>query len=99
MDSTRNEKPELELEDSMGEENGLDERKRLIEHVEVTCEAVLGQGKTTIGKLESLAAGDTLALDCSPADPVELRVNGKPIARGEIVTMDDRFGIRITQIG
>lgn len=74
-------------------------RKQLIEHVEVMCEAVLGRGRVTIGHLEGLTAGDTVPLDCSPSDPVELRVNGKPIARGEIVTMDDRFGIRITEIG
>ena len=74
-------------------------RKRLIEGVEVSCEVIVGQGRVTIGRLENLKKGDTIPLDCSPADPVELRVNGKVIARGEIVTVDDRFGIRLSEIG
>ena len=98
MDFAGEKKPALEL-DGLAEADDERQRKSLIEHVEITCEAVLGRGKITIGRLESLSEGDTLALDCSPSDPVELRVNGRPIARGEIVTMDDRFGIRITQLG
>lgn len=74
-------------------------RARLVDHVEVTCEAVLGSGDITIGKLNALAKGDVIALDRSPADPVDIRVNGKTIARGEIVTVDDKFAIRLTEIG
>ncbi|GAA4044787.1 FliM/FliN family flagellar motor switch protein [Parerythrobacter jejuensis] len=74
-------------------------RARLVDHVEVTCEAVLGSGEITVGKLNALAKGDVVALDRSPADPVDIRVNGKTIARGEIVTVDDKFAIRLTEIG
>ncbi len=82
--------------DSSGE-NG--DRKRLVDHVEVVCEAILGSGSITIGRLGKLAPGETLILDSSPADPAEIRVNGKVIARGEVVTVDDRFAIRLTEIG
>lgn len=75
------------------------ERARLVDHVEVVCEAVLGRGAITIGGLDRLAPGETLALDASPADLAEIQVNGKVVARGEIVTVDDRFAIRITEIG
>lgn len=75
------------------------DRVRLVDHVEVTCEAIIGGGTTTIGKLNSLAKGDVIALDRSPADPIDIRVNGKVIARGEIVTVDDRFAVRLTEIG
>ncbi len=74
-------------------------RKRLVDHVEVVCEAVLGSGSMTIGQLDKLTPGETLVLDSSPADPAEIRVNGKVIARGEVVTIDDRFAIRVTEIG
>ena len=76
-----------------------DARANLVDHVEVTCEAVLGGGSITIGKLNALTKGDTIALDRTPADPVDIRVNGKTIARGEIVTVDDNFAIRLTEIG
>ncbi len=75
------------------------DRKRLVDHVEVVCEAILGRGSITIGELDKLAPGETLVLDSSPADPAEIRVNGKVIARGEVVTVDDRFAIRLTEIG
>lgn len=75
------------------------DRKQLVDHVELNCEAVLGTGKITIGRLDALTAGDTIALDSSPADPVQIQVNGKTIARGVIVTMDDRFAIRLTEVG
>ncbi len=74
-------------------------RASLLDHVEIGCEAVLGSGSITIGRLNAMAKGDLLTLDRSPADPVDIRVNGKTIARGEIVTVDDRFAIRVTEIG
>lgn len=80
-----------------GKEGG--NRKRLVDHVEVICEAILGSGTITIGQLDKLVPGETLVLDSSPADPAEIRVNGKVIARGEVVTVDDRFAIRLTEIG
>ncbi len=74
-------------------------RKRLVEHVEVTCEAFLGSGTITVGRLDALATGDTVVLESSPADSAEIRINGQVVARGEIITVDDRFAIRITEIG
>jgi len=79
-------------------ERGVD-RKTLVGHVQVTCEVLLGSGTLTIAELESLKAGDKVPLDRSPADPVEVRINGKVIARGEIVTLDNRFAVRLTEVG
>lgn len=98
MDNSPSEPLDLEPGETL-ENQWEDERRRVLDSVEVACEAILGAGKITIGRLETLSTGDTLVLDCSPADPVELRINGKPIALGEIVTVDNRFGVRITQIG
>lgn len=74
-------------------------RKRLVEHVEVSCEAFIGSGTITVGKLDALTLGDTVVLDSSPADLAEVRINGQVVARGEIITVDDRFAIRITEVG
>jgi flagellar motor switch protein FliN/FliY len=75
------------------------DRKTLVGHVQVTCEVVLGSGTLTISDLEKLKPGDTVPLDRSPADPVEVRINGKVIARGEVVTLDNRFAVRLTEVG
>lgn len=74
-------------------------RAKLVDHVEVSCEAILGGGDISIGRLNDMSKGDVITLDRSPADPVDIRVNGKTIARGEIVTVDDKFAIRLTEIG
>ena len=42
--------------------------------------------------------GSVIELDKDAADPVDLTVNGKLIARGEIVVVDDSFGIRVNEI-
>jgi flagellar motor switch protein FliN/FliY len=84
----------------MSEESKLGvSRESLVGHLEITCEAVLGQGTLTIADLEKLRPGDTVPLNRSPADPVDIRVGGKTIARGEIVTLEDRFAIRLTEVG
>ena len=71
----------------------------LVDHVMVSCEAILGSGEMTIGRLRKLTSGDLIKLDRSPADPVDIQVNGKTIARGEIVTVQDHFAIRLTEVG
>jgi flagellar motor switch protein FliN/FliY len=84
----------------MSEESKVEvSRNSLVGHLEVSCEAVLGEGTLTIAGLEKLRPGDTVPLDRSPADAVDIRVGGKTIARGEIVTIDDRFAIRLTEVG
>jgi flagellar motor switch protein FliN/FliY len=75
------------------------DRKTIVGHVAVACEVVLGTGTLTVAELERLKGGDTITLDRSPADPVDVRINGKVIARGEIVTIDNRFAVRLTEIG
>ena len=87
------------MADDIPTDAGDGNRARLIDHVEVVCDAVLGRGTITIGELDRLAPGEVLTLDTSPADLAEVRVNGKVIARGEVVTVDDRFAIRLTEIG
>jgi len=88
----------MEIMTKEKDELGTD-RRRLVGHVEVACEAILGTGTLTIAELEKLGPGDTVPLDRSPADWVDVRVNGKTIARGEIVTLDGKFAIRLTEVG
>ena len=72
---------------------------RLIDHVEVEVEVLLGDAKLTVSQLSQLAAGDVLPIDRKLSEAAEIRVNGRVIARGEIVTVDDKFAVRVTEIG
>lgn len=71
----------------------------LIDHVKIEIEALLGTTSITVAELNALAAGDVLTLDSQINEPVAIRVNGRVIGRGQIVTVNDRFAVRITEIG
>lgn len=57
-----------------------------------------GQTQMTLGALVRLAAGSEINLERSPTDPVELMVNGKIIARGDVVAVEGNYAVRITDI-
>ena len=52
----------------------------------------------TIGETLSLAPGSIVSLNRLAGEPVDLLVNGKVIAQGEVVVIDEEFGMRITDI-
>jgi flagellar motor switch protein FliN/FliY len=64
--------------------------------MEVTVE--LGRTRMTVRELLSLSPGGVVELDRAAGSPADLLVNGTMIARGEIVVIDEDFGIRITAI-
>ena len=64
--------------------------------MEVTCE--LGRTRLTVRRLLSLAPGDVVELDRLAGAPADLLVNGTLLARGEVVVVDESFGLRITEI-
>lgn len=66
--------------------------------VEVQLTAVLGRGHISVGQLLSLSSGSLIELDTPLDGSVDIRLNNRIVARGEIVAVDDRFGVRITQI-
>ncbi len=72
---------------------------RLIDHVEVEIEVILGEARLSVAELTRLEAGDVVPIDRKLSEAAELRVNGRVIARGEIVSVDDKFAVRVTEIG
>jgi len=66
----------------------------------VTLEAavIIGRTPITIGDAERLDKGSLVILNTSPQDPVDLVVNGKVVARGEVIVDDNRLGLRITEL-
>jgi flagellar motor switch protein FliN/FliY len=72
--------------------------ERVIAGVEVVLEARLGTAAMTVAELMELKAGDRVPLDAALNRDVELRLNGVTVARGELVTVGDSFGVRIVEI-
>jgi flagellar motor switch protein FliN/FliY len=64
--------------------------------MEVTVE--IGRTRMTISELLSLHPGEVIELDRAAGAPADLLVNGTLIARGEIVVVDEDFGLRISEI-
>ena len=52
----------------------------------------------TIGEALSLAQGSVVAVERMAGEPVDLLVNGRPVARGEVMIVDDHLGITMTEI-
>ena len=76
----------------------LGERLDLVEHVQVKLVVTLGEAEMSISKLFSLAANDVVTLDRDADAPVDIRLNGKVVARGALVAVGDKFGVRVTEI-
>ncbi len=66
--------------------------------VNVKLDARLGSASMTVEQLLALRAGGVLTLDAQLNSLVELHLNGALVGRGEIVAVDDRFGVRIVEI-
>jgi flagellar motor switch protein FliN/FliY len=58
----------------------------------------LGRTNMLIRDIQKLGRGSVIEFDKLVSEPVDLIVNGKKIAEGEVVVIDKHFGIRITQI-
>lgn len=64
--------------------------------LQITVE--LGRTKMRIGDLLRLAKGSVVELEKVAGEPLDLRVNGQLIARGEAVVVNDKFGVRLTDV-
>jgi flagellar motor switch protein FliN/FliY len=66
--------------------------------VPVELAVEIGRTQMTIRETLALGPGSIVTLDRLAGDPVDLLVNGKPIARGEVVVIDEEFGLRVTEV-
>jgi len=70
----------------------------LVMDVKLTLTVELGRTEVPIKKVLELTRGSVIELDKIAGEPVELYANGKLIAKGEVVVIEDNFGLRITSI-
>lgn len=67
-------------------------------NVPVRVTAELGRVTMPISDILKLGIGSVVELDRAVSEPVDLMIQGVPVARGEVVVVDDRFAIRIKEI-
>ena len=77
-----------------GEQKGID----LVYNIPLQVTVELGKTKKEISEILEFGSGTIVVLDKMAGEPVEIVVNGKLIARGEVVVIDDNYGVRITDI-
>lgn len=70
----------------------------LLADVEMGVTAELGRTRMTVRELLSLTPGSVVELDRTAGSPVDVLVNGTLVARGEVVVIDEEFGVRISEI-
>jgi flagellar motor switch protein FliN/FliY len=66
--------------------------------IEMTVSLELGRATLPLRDVLSLGQGAIIELDKQAGDPVDIVVNGQVVARGEVVVVDDRFAVRLTEV-
>lgn len=86
---------------SFGEEGGkatmMNELEMILD-IPIQLSVELGRARITIRNLLQLAHGSVVELDTMAGEPMSVFVNGTLIAQGEVVVVNDKFGIRLTDI-
>ena len=70
----------------------------LLMGVKLPIRILLGRTELSLREITQLGNGAVVELNCSPNDPVQIMVNDRLIAHGEIVVVGGNYGIRVTKI-
>lgn len=90
-----------EEEKRPGDAAGSMKNSAVIMNIPVDVQIVLGSAEMPVSELMALQKGSTVALNRRIGEPVDVVVNGRKIAKGEITVLENdasRFGIRLTEI-
>jgi flagellar motor switch protein FliN/FliY len=96
--------PELEQSQPVSRGGGGDDREKAaadlapVFDVPVNIQAVLGRTQMEVADLLRLAPGSVLELDRRVGEAIDIYVNNRLVARGEIVLVDERLGVTMTEI-
>ena len=82
-----------------GLDDGRDGRDlRLLADIDVELSVELGRSRIPLRDLLGLTPGMVLELERTAGEPVDVLVNGRVVARGEVVVVDGDFGVRVNEI-
>lgn len=85
--------------DDAGQSNvKLGQNLDMVMDIPINLSLELGHTRMSIRELLKLTQGSVVKLDRPGGDPLDILVNGCLVARGEVVVVNDRFGVRITDI-
>ncbi|NLO79798.1 MAG: flagellar motor switch protein FliN [Xanthomonadaceae bacterium] len=87
-----------ELTDETEEKGNEDKNLEAILDIPVTLSVEIGSTKINIRNLLQLNHGSVVELDRLAGEPLDVKVNGTLIAHGEVVVVNERFGIRLTDV-
>jgi flagellar motor switch protein FliN/FliY len=88
--------------DPVVRDRGQESYNSLIMDIPVNLKIVLGTARMPVAAISKLVRGAIVKLDRRVGDPVDIFVNGRLLARGEVVVLDDgqsRFGVKLTEVG
>ncbi len=89
---------ELESKPGKSAPQGADVNLNLVLDVPVNVSLRVGSTDISIRDLVALVKGSVIALDQNASEPMDVLVNGMLIAHGEIVVVDEKFGVRLTDV-
>jgi flagellar motor switch protein FliN len=76
-----------------------DARMSALSNVPVEIQVVLGTARMSIGNILNLGRGAVVEIDRKVGEQVDIQINHRPVARGEIIIVDeDRLGVTLTEI-
>jgi flagellar motor switch protein FliN/FliY len=78
--------------------SGQEMNLNLILDVSVTLALEVGRARMSVRELLQLAPGAVVELDRMAGEPLDVLVNGVRVARGEVVVVNEKFGIRLTEV-
>ena len=87
-----------ELKKTAGGNDKVEANMNLLMDVQMTLTVELGRTKMFVKEILGLGEGSIIELDKLAGEPVDLLVNGKLVAKGEVVVIDENFGVRVTDI-
>ena len=79
-------------------ETGENSNIKLLMDVNMELTVELGRTKKSIKDILGMGEGTVIELDKLAGEPVDVLVNGQLIAKGEVVVIDENFGVRVTEI-
>lgn len=97
-DASQYQPDELQPESAQASGEPADVNLDLVLDVPVDISLRVGTTDISIRDLVSLVEGSVVALDQDAGEPMDVLVNGTLIAHGEIVVVDDQYGIRLTDV-
>ena len=74
------------------------DKEPYLDDIKISCDVRLGAGKLSISDIMKMDEGTIIELDRLTGEPADFRVNGVTIARGDVIVIDENFGIRLTEI-